>query len=366
MLTILKILFVLLLAIHGLIHLMGFAKAFEFAKMEQLTQPISRFYGVIWLFATTLFFAAIPIYLLKKDWWWIIGLAAVIVSQFVIFTSWQDAKFGTIANVIVLVVLIIGFGQWNFNRTTNKAIAEIGSAAKQNAGIVSFKDCENLPAPVARYFRFALKDGQPIRHHAKIRHAGEFNMGDKWIPFESEQHFSSDPPGFVWDANMEMNPLMNVRVRDGYSHGKGTMQGKILGLLSVVNANGGDPKLASGALQRYLAESAWQPTALLPSKNLKWEPIDENCALATLTDSGVTVSLEFTFNEKGEIVSVFSPARFREINGEYKPFPWAGRFWNYQERDGMMIPIEGEVEWQMPEGNLPYWRGKVTEVVCEP
>ena len=366
MFTFLKILFVLLLAIHGLIHLMGFAKAFEFAKMEQLTQPISRFNGVIWLVATALFLVTIPIYLLKKDWWWMIGLAAVVVSQFVIFTSWQDAKFGTIANVIVLAVLTFGFGQWNFNRATDEAIAEMRPTTNQNAEIVSFNDLENLPAPVARYFRFALKDGQPIKHRAEIKHTGEFNMAEKWIPFESTEHFSSDPPAFLWDADMEMNPLMNVRVRDGYSHGRGKMQGKILGLLSVVNANGGDPKLASGALQRYLAESAWQPSALLPSKNLKWESIDENRALATLTDSGVTVSLEFTFNEKGEIVGAFSPARFREINGEYKPFPWAGRFWNYQERGGMMIPIEGEVEWQMPERKLPYWRGRVAEVIYEP
>ena len=30
-----------LLAVHGLIHLMGFAKAFGYAQLPQLTQPIS-------------------------------------------------------------------------------------------------------------------------------------------------------------------------------------------------------------------------------------------------------------------------------------------------------------------------------------
>jgi hypothetical protein len=38
-----------LFAVHGLIHLMGFAKAFGYAKLPQLIQPISREMGLLWL-----------------------------------------------------------------------------------------------------------------------------------------------------------------------------------------------------------------------------------------------------------------------------------------------------------------------------
>jgi len=78
-----------------------------------------------------------------------------------------------------------------------------------------------------------------------------------------------------------------------------------------------------------------------------------------LTDGKITVSLEFRFNDAGEIAEVFTPARFYETNGEYKTFPWLCHLWNYEERGGMMIPIEGEVEWQMPEGAAPYWKGRI-------
>lgn len=254
--------------------------------------------------------------------------------------------------------------KWNCE--TARLVANLKkSNAPSRPKTVLFEDFENLPAPVARYFRFALKENQPVVRTARIRHVGKFNLNDKWIPFESVQDFSANPPAFVWDAQMRMNPLMPVRVRDSYANGKGMMQAKIFSVFTVMNADGDDEKLASGALQRYLAESAWQPTALLPGENLKWTAIGENRALATLTDAGVTVSLEFAFNETGEIVGVFSPARYKEINGEYKPFPWAGRFWSYAERGGMMIPLEGEVEWRMPEGNAPYWRGRVTEAEYE-
>jgi hypothetical protein len=32
----------------------------------------------------------------------------------------------------------------------------------------------------------------------------------------------------------------------------------------------------------------------------------------------------------------------------------------------MLIPIEGEVEWNLPEGNLPYWRGYLEKIEYEP
>ena len=35
-----------LLVLHGLIHLLGFAKAFGFAELNQLKEPISRSMGL--------------------------------------------------------------------------------------------------------------------------------------------------------------------------------------------------------------------------------------------------------------------------------------------------------------------------------
>ncbi len=46
-----KLAFTLLLVVHGLIHSMGFLKAFGLAQLPQLTLPISRPLGVLWLVA---------------------------------------------------------------------------------------------------------------------------------------------------------------------------------------------------------------------------------------------------------------------------------------------------------------------------
>ena len=45
--------------------------------------------------------------------------------------------------------------------------------------------------------------------------------------------------------------------------------------------------------------------------------------------------------------------------------PWEGRFRSYELRDGMRIPMEGEVFWILPDGPHPYWRGRTTKIEYE-
>lgn len=101
--------FALLLVVHGLIHLMGAAKAFGWAELPQLTQPISGIFGMLWLVTALLFVAtAVSLFAWPRGWW-TVGAVAVVLSTFVIAFSWTDAKFGAVANAIVLVGLVLGF-----------------------------------------------------------------------------------------------------------------------------------------------------------------------------------------------------------------------------------------------------------------
>jgi hypothetical protein len=111
-----KYVFILIVIVHGLIHLMGFAKAFNFATLNQLQQPISPALGLLWLASALLFLASALLFWLVPAWWWLPALAAVVVSQVVIIASWSDAKFGSIANLIVfipVVVAALGNSAWN-------------------------------------------------------------------------------------------------------------------------------------------------------------------------------------------------------------------------------------------------------------
>ena len=100
--------FVGVLAVHGLIHLMGFAKAFGFADLPQLTQPISRERGLLWLLAAGLVVATAVMLAIGARSYWIVGVVALLVSQAVIMTAWQDAWVGSAANAVLLLVVAYG------------------------------------------------------------------------------------------------------------------------------------------------------------------------------------------------------------------------------------------------------------------
>lgn len=51
----LRIFLLAVILFHGLIHLIGFAKAFHYAKIDPLTQDISNPMGILWLVTALLF-----------------------------------------------------------------------------------------------------------------------------------------------------------------------------------------------------------------------------------------------------------------------------------------------------------------------
>ena len=233
--------------------------------------------------------------------------------------------------------------------------------------IVDFRELESLPAPVQRYFRKVLKDGQPMVAGARVKHRGTFNIGDttnRWKPFTSDQRVVTRRRGFDWDARVAMMPGVPVRVHDAYVAGEGILHAAWLGLVSLVNLRGTDD-VAGGQLMRFFAEAAWYPTALLPSQGVRWERVDDRSARGILVDGAVTLSMHFTFSEQDFIDTIRADARGRAVGGKVIPTPWQGRFWNYDERDGMQVPLNGEVAWLLPEGPKPYWRGRIAQIAYE-
>ena len=113
--------FAILLVLHGLIHLLGTAKAFGWADLPQLTQPISVTFGALWLVAALLFLTTAVALFVWPRVWWAVGVCAVVVSMLVIVPSWTDAKFGALANAVVLVGVAFGFlsqGPYSLRRIT--------------------------------------------------------------------------------------------------------------------------------------------------------------------------------------------------------------------------------------------------------
>lgn len=98
---------VIFMAIHGLIHLMGFLKGFQLANIQQLKVPISKPAALAWLISFLLFATTVNLYLSDISYYLGTGFTGILVSQILIIQSWEDAKFGTLPNLLFAILLLV-------------------------------------------------------------------------------------------------------------------------------------------------------------------------------------------------------------------------------------------------------------------
>ena len=268
----------------------------------------------------------------------------------------------------VLAALVILYGALRWQSSTRGLVFRLEEArASIHPPRYDSRELAGLPPPVQRYFRAVLNEGQPLVAMVTVTHAGTFNMsesGEQWRRFTSIERIVTNRPGFVWDGRITMMPGVAVRVHDAYVGGEGILQATLFGFVTLADMRG-TPEVAQGELIRFLAEAAWYPTAHLPSQGVRWEAVDDMSAKVTLRDGQTTSTILCRFNQAGLIESVRAEARGRAVKCVVVPTPWEGRGWHYDLRDGMRIPLEGEVAWQLPDRLKPYWRGCVTSVTYE-
>ncbi|HUG24460.1 DUF6920 family protein [Piscinibacter sp.] len=279
--------------------------------------------------------------------------------------KWTGIVIGLL---VVAGVALVWLGNLRWAAATRDLQARLeASRSSPQPARYSSRELEGLPAPVQRYFRSALTEGQPIVAAADVVHTGTFNMsesGEQWLPFSSHQRVITRRPGFLWDGRVAMLPGVAVRVHDAYIAGEGILHPAILGLFTLIDLRGtGD--VAQGELMRFFAEAAWYPTALLPSQGVKWEPVGDSSARATLRDGAIVLTMTFSFDANGMIEAVRAEARGRMVSGKVVPTPWEGRWSNVQRHGGMRVPMTGEVAWLTREGRKPYWRGTIASLDYE-
>lgn len=99
-----KIFISLLLLLHAILHLMGLVKAFYDDFLPTLSRSISKSEGFLWLVCAVLLFTADVYFLMNNTYWPVLAIIGALLSQFLITLNWQDAKYGTILNLLILAV----------------------------------------------------------------------------------------------------------------------------------------------------------------------------------------------------------------------------------------------------------------------
>ena len=264
---------------------------------------------------------------------------------------------------VVLIAVVFGllflFGKFSWSSKSNDRKEQLISLQEEpNIKNYSEKELRELPAPVQRYFRNVLKDGQPIITKASLQQKGKMYLSEeKASPFTADQIVTTNPPGFLWNADVAMMPVFSTFVHDAYINGLGILQASLIGIVNVVHLEN-RKNVGEGELYRYLAEGTWYPTALLPSQGVEWKAVDDSTAIASLRDNGHNIWIKFYFNEDNEVYKIYTPNRPRDVKGKSVKTPWLGTFSNYTEVEGIKVPQNGEISWIIDGKKKTYWKGE--------
>lgn len=248
-----NILFLILVLVHGLIHLLGFVKGFGLKEVKELSLPISKQMGVVWLATALLFMAYGVLHLLNYRYAWLIGFAAVVSSQLLVILFWKDARFGTIPNIIILTVLLCLMSYYNFKKHVQQETEQLlGKNASIQSRSFNEGDLIGLPAPVVKWLQNSGAVGKPFIHVGKVTQLAKMKMKpeqDKWMTARAVQYTTIDNPAFIWTVDVKMNSVLTFQGRDKFENGKGEMLIKLNSLFNIVDAEG--EKMDEGSLQRF-------------------------------------------------------------------------------------------------------------------
>lgn len=229
-----------------------------------------------------------------------------------------------------------------FTNQVNALFANSGKIQNKN---FQYSQLQNLPEPVQRYFKLVLPEGQPYISYVRLKHDGLFKSGPdkKWTDIEGEQYFTTQTPGFIWKGATNM-----FTARDMFLSGKGRLTVLLFSMIKIVDATG--EKYDDGELLRWLAESVWFPTNLLPSDNLIWTAVNSEQANLLFTLDKKELNYLVTFNEKGEIVSFQTKRYMNEDSLEI----WVGNVSSYNRINGILIPTMIEAVYKLKTGDYSY------------
>lgn len=346
-----------LIVVHGLIHIIGFAKAFGLGNFPQLTQHISRGMGMVWLAGALALLATALLFILAPRFWWLAGLGAVLLSQVIILSAWGDAKFGTVANVLILAGVVYGFASQGPLSFRAEYLGEVRERLARfvTPTVVTQEDLAPLPESVQCYLRYSGAVGQPRVNHFKATWRGRIRRQaeDPWMEFTAEQVNFLDEPArfFLMDATRTGLP---VDVFHAFRGGRASMRVRLLSMVPMVDSRG--PDLDRAETVTLFNDICLLAPAALVDPAIRWESINEHSVRAQYTQGQKTISAVLSFNEKCELVNFVSDDRLAASadGSEFVKMRWSTPVGEYRDFGPRRLFARGEGRWHPPEGEFVY------------
>ncbi|MCC7054273.1 MAG: hypothetical protein IT355_13485 [Gemmatimonadaceae bacterium] len=359
-----KIAFAVLLALHGLLHLIGPAKAFGSWDMTQLRLPISPIGGALWLLAAVLMVAAAITVLVGARWWWWLALPAVVLSQLLIMQAWSDARFGTLANLLIVgpvLLAALDARPGSFRSRFSRDSATLLARPVASAPVVTNADLAVLPPLLQRYLRNVGAVGRPHIHNMRVVFDAQMrsSAAAPWMASTATQYESFNPPARLFHMTASRSGVP-FDVYHRYVDGAATFQVKVAGLYPMVNQGG--PVMTRAETVTLMNDIVVMAPAAVLDLPFTYTTLGPHALRATFTNAGFTVAATLTFDDAGDLVGFLSTDRAQVDGATVTHVPWSTPISAYAEVDGHRVGTRGDANWIPSTGEWTYGRFLIREL----
>ena len=358
---------VILVFIHGLLHLLGFSKAFDLAPLPDLSINISRINGYLWLTAAVLMISTALLYHFNKEWWWLPAIIALILSQYLILLNWKDAKFGTVINVMLLLLILVSIASSLFKLQYHTDVdQQLKLQANQPVNILTQKDIQDLPAAIQKYLHYCGAVGQPKVTHFKVEMSGQLRKDalSAWMPVSSTQYnfIETTSRFFFMKARMKKLPVAGYH---RFAGGKATMDILLFSLFKVQYNEGKEMNAAETVT--FFNDMCCMAPATLIDKRIQWLEANDQTVKARFTSQGISVTATLYFAKNGALTNFTSPDRFAITpDNSLRRTPWSTPIRGYKSINGFQLPAMAETIYNFPAEDLCYGSFLITNVTYNP
>lgn len=211
---------------------------------------------------------------------------------------------------------------------------------------------DDLPAPVARYYRATVGERLPVITSAVI-------SGRAWMRFGPVA--MKGRYRFIHEAGQNYRHYIEacwfgipiMRVNERYLDGVSRME-------LPFGVTEGEPNINQAANLGLWAESIWLPSVFITDDRARWEAVDETTATLIVPFADGEERFTVRFDAATGLLVSLEAMRFKEAGDEQK-IRWLNEVGGWTTLNGIQIPSPGIVTWE--DDGTPWARFRVEEVV---
>lgn len=178
----------------------------------------------------------------------------------------------------------------------------------------------------------------------------------RWVRFTAEQTIEARRSSFRWHARYQGGSMGWISVTDAYRGGHGRLLVRLGGVIPVLKMEGLQADQAE--LQRYLASIALCPPIMLNHESLDWTAAGRLRVRVRDYSNEAEAAVEIEISEAGCPLACRAD-RPRAIGKQMVLTPWSATCGGFKECDGIRVPTQLNVSWQLPDGRFAYYRSEV-------